>query len=169
MRRRRRSRWYSVFIAVAAIALPVAAVIAFLSLDGGRSTSAAPLPPPDPNDRSFLVQRADEIRPAREAYRRFAREDSLWRAHERDAWRMSVARGGDVWTPSARQQARDRAYLLVRRGEIEAAIRVLEEWVARHPNDRESVLDLARLLNQVGRYDASIARYRQLIARPGGS
>lgn len=169
MRRRRRSRWYSVFVAIAAIGLPVAAIIAFLSLDGGRSTSAAPLPPPDPNDSSFLVHRLDEIRPDREAYRQFAHEDSLWRARERETWTMTVARGGDVWKPSARQEARDRAYLLVRRGDIEGAIQVLERWVSQHPGDRESVLDLARLLNQSGRYDASIARYRQLIGRSGGT
>lgn len=164
----RRPRWYGLAVAIAAVALPVAAILAFMSLDAPPATSAAPLPPADPGDQAFLVRRADEIRPSRDAYRRFARADSLWRDGERAALRTATSTGA-VWQPSARQQVRDRAYLLSRRGDLGAAIAVLEEWVNRHPEDRESVLDLARLLNQAGRYDASIARYRQLIARRGRS
>ncbi|HEU5183627.1 MAG TPA: tetratricopeptide repeat protein [Gemmatimonadaceae bacterium] len=164
----RRPRWYGVAVAIAAVALPVAAVLAFLSLDAPAATSAASLPPADPGDQAFVVRRADEIRPSRDAYRRFSRADSLWRDAERAALRTATSTGA-VWQPSARQQVRDRAYLLARRGDLVAAIAVLEEWVNRHPEDRESVLDLARLLNQAGRYDASIARYRQLIARRGRS
>ena len=165
---RARPRWYGLAVAIAAVALPVAAILAFLSLDAPSPTSAAPLPRADPRDQAFIVRRADEIRPSRDAYRRFAQADSLWRARERTALRTATSTGA-VWQPSARQQVRDRAYLLTRRGELAAAIAVLEAWVARHPEDRESVLDLARLLNQAGRYDASIARYRQLIARRGRS
>lgn len=159
-----RPRWYGLTVAMAAVALPVAAILAFRSLDAPPATSAAPLPRADPRDQAFIVRHADEIRPSRDAYRRFARADSLWRERERAALRTATSTGA-VWRPSARQQARDRAYLLTRRGELAAAIGVLEAWVNRHPEDRESVLDLARLLNQAGRYDASIARYRQLIAR----
>ena len=163
-----RPRWYGLAVAIAAVALPVAAILAFMSLDTPRVTSAASLPRADPRDQAFVVRRAEEIRPSRDAYRRFAQADSLWRAHERTALRTATSTGA-VWQPSARQQARDRAYLLTRRGELAAAIAVLEAWVDRHPEDRESVLDLARLLNQAGRYDAAIARYRQLIARRGRS
>ena len=165
----RRPRWYGLAVAIAAVALPVAALLAFLSLDPPRATSAASLPRADPSDQAFVVRRADEIRPSRDAYRRFSRADSLWRHGERIALRTATTSTGAVWQPSARQQARDRAYLLTRRGDVAAAIAVLEAWVSRHPEDRESVLDLARLLNQAGRYDASIARYRQLIARRGRS
>ena len=163
-----RPRWYGSAVAIAAVVLPVAAILAFLSLDPPRVTAAASLPRPDPSDQAFVVRRAEEIRASRDAYRRFAQADSLWRARERTAVRTATSTGA-VWQPSARQQARDRAYLLTRRGELAAAISVLEAWVNRHPDDRESVLDLARLLNQTGRYDASIARYRQLIARRGRS
>ncbi len=163
----RRPRWYGLAVAIAAVALPVAAILAFLSLDAPRVTSATALPPGDPNDSAFVVRRAGEIRPSRDAYRRFAREDSLWRARERAVRTMTSS--GAVWRPTARQQVRDRAYLLVRRGDLATAISVLETWVDRHPEDRESLLDLARLLNQAGRYDASIARYRQLIERRGRS
>lgn len=164
----RRPRWYGLAVAIAAVALPVAAIFAFLALDAPLATSAAALPPADPNDPAFVVRRAEEIRASRDAYRRFAEADSLWRARERAVPRTTTSAGA-VWRPSARQQVRDRAYLLVRRGELTAAIGVLEGWVNRHPEDRESLLDLARLLNQVGRYDASIARYQQLIARRGRS
>lgn len=164
----RRPRWYGLTVAIAAVALPVAAILAFLSLDDPRAPSAAALPPADPNDLAFVVRRADEIRPSGNAYRRFAQGDSLWRAREHAVLRTTTS-AGVVWRPSARQQVRDRAYLLVRRGDLTAAITVLEAWVDRHPEDRESLLDLARLLNQAGRYDASIARYRQLIARRGHS
>jgi Flp pilus assembly protein TadD len=155
-------------VAIAAVVLPVAAILAFLSLDRPGVTPAASLPRADPRDQAFVVRRAEEIRASRDAYRRFAQADSLWRARERTALRTATSTGA-VWRPSARQQARDRAYLLTRRGELTAAIGVLEAWVNRHPEDRESVLDLARLLNQAGRYDASIVRYRQLIARRGRS
>ena len=161
-----RPRWYGLAVAIAAVALPVAAIFAFLSLEAPQVTSAAALPPADPNDPAFVVRRAAEIRASRDAYRRFAEADSLWRARERAVLRTTTSAGA-VWRPSARQQVRDRAYLLVRRGELTAAISVLEGWVNRHPEDRESLLDLARLLNQAGRYDASIARYQQLIARRG--
>jgi tetratricopeptide (TPR) repeat protein len=164
----RRPRWYGLAVAIAAVVLPVAAILAFLSLDAPPATSAAPLPRADPRDQSFIVRRADEIRPSRDAYRRFSQADSVWRDRERAALRTATSTGA-VWQPSARQQVRDRAYLLARRGELAAAIAVLEAWVNRHPEDRESILDLARLLNQAGRYDASIARYRQLIARRGRS
>lgn len=164
----RRPRWYGLAVAIAAVALPVAAIFAFLSLDAPRPTSAAALPPADPNDVAFVVRRADEIRPSRVAYRRFAQADSLWRARERAVLQTTTSAGA-VWRPSARQQVRDRVYGLVRRGDLATAITVLEAWVDRHPQDRESLLDLARLLNQAGRYDASIARYRQLIARRGRS
>ena len=163
-----RPRWYGLAVAIAAVALPVAAILAFLSLDAPAATSAASLPPADPRDQAFIVRRGDEIRPSRDAYRRFSQADSVWRVGERAALRTATSTGA-VWQPSARQQVRDRAYLLARRGELAAAIAVLEAWVDRHPEDRESVLDLARLLNQAGRYDASIARYRQLIARRGRS
>ena len=164
----RRPRWYGLAVAIAAVALPVAAILAFLSLDAPRATSAAALPPPDPNDLAFVVRRAGDIRPSRDAYRRFAHADSLWRARERATLRAATSAGG-VWRPSARQQVRDRVYVLVRRGQLAVAITALEAWVDRHPEDRESLLDLARLLNQAGRYDASVARYQQLIARRGRS
>ena len=159
-----RPRWYGLAVGIAAVVLPVAAILAFASLDPPRATSAASLPGADPSDQAFVVRRGDEIRPSRDAYRRFSRADSLWRDQERATLRTATSTG-TLWQPSARQRVRDRAYLLARRGELTAAIGVLEAWVDRHPEDRESVLDLARLLNQAGRYDASIGRYRQLIAR----
>jgi Flp pilus assembly protein TadD len=53
---------------------------------------------------------------------------------------------------------------LVRRGDRRQAILVLEHWVGANPTDRDLLLSLARLLNEAGRSDDAIKRYRQILA-----
>ena len=66
---------------------------------------------------------------------------------------------------SARDSVEDRVFEYSRRGRRDLATREMERWVARHPNDRAMLLALARLLNEQGRTDESIARYQQLLGR----
>jgi Flp pilus assembly protein TadD len=56
---------------------------------------------------------------------------------------------------------------LVRAGDRRQAISVLERWVTGNPTDRDLLLSLARLLNEAGRSDDAIKRYRQILALRG--
>ena len=95
---------------------------------------------------------------------RLVAEDKAWR--ERNARPVSVAelreRGDGRRT--ARQALDDRVFLYTRQGNRGAAIITLEQWVKANPRDEDALLALARLLKDDGRADASIARYRQLLA-----
>jgi Flp pilus assembly protein TadD len=62
----------------------------------------------------------------------------------------------------------DRVYAHVRAGRQAQAIRELEAWVLRRPNDEEALLWLARLLGEAGRADEAAARYRALLSRERG-
>ena len=106
------------------------------------------------------------IRPSEEAYRRFAAADAEWRrrfAPPVSARRFEMA-GGDAWRPAPRDAVRDSVYTLTQRAKLAEAIVVLERWVAANPRDAELLLELARLLNQAGRTEESLARYRQVLA-----
>jgi tetratricopeptide (TPR) repeat protein len=106
------------------------------------------------------------IQPSADAYERFAAEDASWRSKHAprvSARHFAVATGAS-WRPSARDMVRDSAFALARRGQLHGAITVLESWVDANPRDAELLLELARLLNQAGRTDASLARYRELLA-----
>ena len=72
--------------------------------------------------------------------------------------------GGEAWRPAPRDAVRDSVYALTQRAKLAEAIVVLEGWVTANPRDAELLLELARLLNQVGRTDESLARYRQVLA-----
>jgi Flp pilus assembly protein TadD len=58
----------------------------------------------------------------------------------------------------------DRVYNLTRRGDRDGAIGQLERWVGAHPRDAESLLALARLLNEAGRTNDAVVRYREILA-----
>ena len=106
------------------------------------------------------------IQPSAEEYRRFAEADAEWRrrfAPPVTARRFASA-DGDAWRPEPRDVVRDSVYALSQRGRLSDAIVVLEQWVASHPRDAGLLLELARLLNQVGRTDDSLVRYRQVLA-----
>ena len=58
----------------------------------------------------------------------------------------------------------DRVFKLTRRGDRAGAITELERWVNAHPRDEDSLLALARLLNETGRTNDAVARYREILA-----
>jgi Flp pilus assembly protein TadD len=104
----------------------------------------------------------------------FAEDDAAWRrthvvpsseiaARER----VTTASGGE-WHPSAKQSLDDRVWTLVRQNRLGEAIDLLSSWVGQHPRDGEELLKLARLLNQAGRTEEAIPRYRQLLALEEG-
>lgn len=97
-------------------------------------------------------------------YARYADADRAWR--EKYARPYSIAelraRGNGKRTP--REAMQDHVFTLSKRGDRAGAIRELERWVGGHPRDRESLLSLARLLNEVGRTNDAVVRYREILA-----
>lgn len=152
---------YAFFLALAITGLTAVALLAFGRISNARlSDSAAAsvdiLALPE-TPAAALVDTA-AIR------QRLAAEDKAWR--ERNARPVTVAelreRGDGRRTP--RQALDDRVFLYTRQGNRGAAITELEQWVKTNPRDEDALLSLARLLKEDGRTDASIARYRQLLA-----
>lgn len=102
--------------------------------------------------------------PTRADYERFAESDSAWRAQNARQYSVAELRVRGDGTRSDRELLEDRVYLLTKRGDTKGAVSVLERWVTRHPRDKSALLSLARLLREVGRTDAAVARYRQLLS-----
>ena len=107
---------------------------------------------------------ATPIAPTAADYARYADADRAWR--ERYARPYSIAelraRGNGRRTP--REAMQDHVFTLTRSGDRAGAIEELERWVGGHPRDRESLLSLARLLNEVGRTNDAVVRYREILA-----
>ena len=164
---------YALLFTVAAVLLTLSAVATFdhistVSLAASSMTAMPPLPPADTLPTAGI---ASPVMPTAADYARFADADRAWR--DSAARRYSVAelrqRGDGRRTP--REVMQDRVYRGTRRGDAAGAIAELERWVARYPRDARALVSLARLLNETGRADAAIARYRQALAvdpRVGG-
>ncbi|MGE5732658.1 MAG: tetratricopeptide repeat protein [Gemmatimonas sp.] len=88
-----------------------------------------------------------------------------------DAANVSPApRHRAAWVPSERQAMLDRVYLAGKEDRANDAIEALEAWDAKHPNEPETLRELARLLVRNSRPDDGFARYRALLAlRPDTS
>ena len=164
--RRRYSAWFAVGLGV----LSVLAIYLISSTRPGRtSTRSLSSADAEAGPANRLVPDIGDpalIRPSEDAYRRFAAADAEWRrrfAPPVTARRFEIA-SGETWRPAPRDAVRDSVYTLTQRGQLAAAIVVLERWVAEHPRDAELLLELARLLNQAGRTEESLARYRQVLA-----
>ena len=164
-----RSRYSAWFAAV----LGVLAIVAVYLIAGGRSARSSAhtmsSAEAEAGTAGHLVPDIGDparIRPSPDDYRRFAAADAEWRrrfAPPVTARRFTSA-GGETWRAAPRDLVRDSVYVLTQRGNLTQAIAVLEAWVADHPRDAEQLLELARLLNRVGRTDESLARYRQILA-----
>ena len=174
MTRRRYTGWFGLSIAMLAV---LALYLVVTGRAPGSTATARSVGSEDPGslapgEKHIQLELADPalIDPPADAYRRFASEDAAWRARyappiSRQRFMMSA--GGD-WAPSPRQIVRDSVFALTRAGRLDDAIRVLERWIASNPRDAEQMLELARLLNQVGRTEESLARYRAVLALQGG-
>jgi tetratricopeptide (TPR) repeat protein len=76
----------------------------------------------------------------------------------------SPARTARPWSPSDRQQLKDRVYLAGKDNRPNDAIAALENWDAQHPGDPEVLRELARLLARSPRAYDAFSRYRELLA-----
>ena len=154
---------YALLFVLAAVALTVGAIATFdhisaaaLALDSTPAMSA----PADTVAASLVTAPVASTAD----YDRYAADDRAWR--ERHARLYSARelreRGDGRRTP--RQSMQDRAFAAMRSGNRARAVAELERWVRAHPRDEETLLTLARLLNESGRTEDAVARYRQILA-----
>lgn len=159
---------YELRAALAMGSLVLLGTVGFIGLRQAMAPPVRAVPLSESTD-SFAVRHPELIRPSASVYGRFASEDAAWRAeHARPPRAMEGTAAGGVWRPSARQVLDDRVYELMKAGRLDEAIDLLTAWVDRNPTDREELLKLARLLNQAGRSEEALPRYRQLLALEEG-
>ena len=116
---------------------------------------------------TFSVKDPALIAASAEDYAKFAAEDAAWRARfARPISLREITAGGD-WSPSPRQILRDSVYRLTQAGRFDDAIRALAAWLATHPDDTESMHELARLLVATSRVDDALPHYRVVLLRTG--
>lgn len=155
---------YALAFLLAALALTAGAIATFAHISA-VSLASAEAPAAGPTaDTVPATGTPTPIVPSAADLARYAEADRAWR--ERYARQYSIAelraRGDGKRTP--RETMQDRVFTLTRRGDRTGAIVLLERWVSAHPRDRESLLSLARLLNEVGRTNDAVARYREILA-----
>ena len=158
---------YALLFVLAAAALTVGAIATFdhisataLAVESTPAMSApADTVPASVVTATVVASAAD--------FEKYAAEDRAWR--ERHARLYSARelreRGDGRRTP--RQSMQDRAFAATRSGNRARAVIELERWVRAHPRDEEALLTLARLLNETGRTEDAVARYRQILALHG--
>ena len=154
---------YALAFILAVVGLTAAAVATFVHISSvsivATTPGAGPVADtvPRPEVKTPAVPTAAD-------YARYAEADRLWR--ERNARPYTIgelrARGNGRRTP--REAMEDHVFELTRRGDRSGAIVELERWTRGHPRDEESLLSLARLLNEVGRTSDAVRRYREILA-----
>lgn len=152
---------YSWWFAAAAIALTITALTAY------REINADTLKPSEPivwiEDSLGLAIAKAAAAATLPGWSEVYSTDDVWRAENARYYSLAEirARGDGRRTP--RQQLQDRVFARTRAGERGLAIRELERWVRSNPRDVDALLWLARLLNETGRRDESVRRYRQAL------
>jgi len=154
---------YALAFLLVVVGLTAAAVATFVHISSVSMVAAAPGAGPVA-DTITRAEVATPAVPTAADYARYAEADRVWR--ERNARQYTIAelraRGDGKRTP--REAMQDRVFQLTRRGNRAGAIVELERWVRGHPRDEQSLLSLARLLNEVGRTGDAVGRYREILA-----
>ena len=154
---------YALAFLLAIVGLTAAAVATFVHISSVSIVAAAPGAGPVADTVPRAEVRTPAV-PTAADYARYAEADRLWR--ERNARQYTIAelraRGNGKRTP--REAMQDHVFELTRRGDRSGAITELERWVRDHPRDEQSLLSLARLLNEVGRTGDAVSRYREILA-----
>ena len=158
---------YAVLFVLSILALTIGAVLVFGRISSSTlaasRTTASRLTADTVPDREVNTP----LVPTAADYARFAAEDRAWRAAHARMYSASElrARGNGHRTP--REQMEDRVFKLNRAGNRAEAVAELERWVKGHPRDADALLSLARMLNEAGRTNESVIRYRQVLALRG--
>ena len=156
---------YALVFATTVMALGAGGLLAFRRLEAeaeaarAANISLAPAVEEPADTAPFLPIAHDP-----EAYAKYAAEDATWRRTHARRYTLAELRARGDGTRSPRQQMQDLVYEYRRSGQQGRAIAALERWVDRNPRDQESLLMLARMLNENGRNAAAVERYRQLLA-----
>jgi tetratricopeptide (TPR) repeat protein len=152
---------YPAWFALAIVALTACAMFAFGRISQSALADAA---------RQSAVPSARRapappfVRATPDALASFAEEDSVWRAGHARPLSLAELRVRGDGTRSPRQRMQDRVFAHMQRGERSRAVGELRQWMATHPRDEAALLSLARLLNETGRTDEAVQRYRQLLS-----
>lgn len=154
---------YALAFLLVVVSLTVAAIATFVHISSVSIVAAAPGAGPVADSVPRPEVETPPV-PTAADYARYAEADRLWR--ERNARQYTIAelraRGNGRRTP--REAMQDSVFELTRRGNRSGAIAQLERWVRGHPRDEQSLLSLARLLNEVGRTGDAVSRYREILA-----
>ena len=158
--------WYACFFALAVVVLVAGGISAFRHLDAIANAARLTDTPgvSSPPDSTPLPRKFAPIAPTPADYARYQAEDAAWRQRNARQFSLSELRARGDGTRTGREALQDRVYEYTRSGNRARAIAELEQWVARHPADQHALLWLARLLNETGRSDDAIIRYRQMLA-----
>lgn len=159
---------YAALFTVAVFALCAGCIAAFRHIEAQNRAQAYDIVA-WPADSMAALQRFHPIDVNPADYAKFAAEDANWRKRHAREYTLTELRTRGDGRRTAQQALQDRVYELNRRGERRAAIAELEQWVERHPGDEDALLWLARMLNETGRNEEAIARYRQILTARSGS
>jgi hypothetical protein len=156
---------YALFFALSVVALTAGALATFdhISITGAAVPHVDSLAGPTA-DTLPTPEVVTPVAPTDADYERFAAADSAWREANARQYSVAELRARGDGKRSARELVQDRTFELLKSGQRGRAIAELEQWVARHPTDDQSLLSLARLLNEEGRSNDAIGRYRQILA-----
>jgi len=154
---------YAFVFLLAVLCLSAGAIATFAHISSVSLVDAQPIASPTADTVPGPVV-ATPVTPTAADYARYAEADKAWREVHAKQYTISElrARGDGKRTP--RDVMQDRVFMLTRRGDRGSAILELERWVGAHPRDRQSLLSLARLLNEAGRTNEAVARYREILA-----
>ncbi|GAC1646967.1 MAG: hypothetical protein NVS4B3_00270 [Gemmatimonadaceae bacterium] len=155
---------YAVVFALAVVVLTAGAVAVFSRIG---ASSLAPNTPEAARDSLAQRPRAAQAGRAQVDDALVAQEDEAWRRQSARQYTLAELRARGDGRRTAREAMLDRVYLEERRGRHDLAIGELERWLHGHSDDRAAELWLARLLNEAGRTDEAVARYRALLHEGG--
>jgi tetratricopeptide (TPR) repeat protein len=155
---------YALAFLLAALALTAGAIATFAHISAVSLASAEPPSAKPLADTVPTSGVATPVLPTPADFARYAEADRVWRERHARQYTIAELRARGDGKRTAREVMQDRVFTLTRRGDRAGAITQLERWVSAHPKDAESLLSLARLLNEVGRTSDAVARYREILA-----
>jgi hypothetical protein len=155
---------YALAFLLAAVGLTVGAIATFVHISSVSLVAAEPASAAPVADTVPAGEVATPLTPTSADYARYAEADRVWRERHARQYTIAELRARGDGRRSPREAMQDHVFNLTRRGDRAGAITELEQWVRGHPRDEESLLALARLLNEVGRTGDAVARYREILA-----